>query len=130
MRRKPTTIRYLVSPYNAGETFDRLAHPENYDKPALYFGELLSFADERWAVWYAERRGWFVFGNYMFDQPDFDFEVINIDRRCSKDTIAQVFSSILSDSECQQAAADCILKKLSPEDYEKVIPPCRERRSA
>lgn len=128
MNRKPQP-RYIVSPYNAAEAYDRLTHPERFSKPAIYFGELLSFADPSWAQWYAERRGWFVFGNYMFEQPELiDAPIINIDGRCSKDTVAQVFSTVIDDEGCQKLVATCIVEKMSPESYMEMIPPCKERR--
>lgn len=114
--------RYIVSPYPAAETFERLAHPNKFSYPPFYYGELLSFASVEWAVWFAERRGWFVFSDYMICQPEIHAEVIRVDRRCSRQTIALIFSSVVSDTENQLLLGECVRAGKMPQDYEALIP--------
>lgn len=118
--RKPSP-RTIVSRYNGADTFDRTTHPEQYPRPAIHRGEVLSFADREWAIWFAERRGWFVFGNSLFPEIATD-DFTNVDTRCSIDTLASVFALVLEEERCQRLAAECVKNKLSPKDYEAKIP--------
>lgn len=122
MRRRKVP-RYIVSPYSAAETFERLAHPGKFAYPQFYYGELLSFACVEWAVWFAERRGWFVFSDYMISQPEICVraEMIRVDRRCSTDTIALVFSSVVSDPDNQRLLGECVRAGKTPQEYEESV---------
>ena len=120
MTRKRTAPRYIVSRYNGGDTFDRSTHPENYSRPAIYYGEVISFADREWALWFAERADRFVFGNTLFPEIVTD-DFVTADSRCSIDTLSNIFALVLEDERCQRLAAECVKNKLSPEAYEARI---------
>lgn len=115
--------RYIVSPYTPQETMNRIVRPGAYDECALYPGELLSFNDEAWARFYAERAGAHMFEDMDVKRTDAYGRglVRYIDRRCAPQTLAYVFGNIVDD-EFVWLLGGCLSEGLSPDEYLECIP--------
>lgn len=128
MKRQRTLIRYIVSRYDAGETYDRLTHPQLFTYPPFYEGEILSFLDSEWAIWYATKRDWYVFLNTVIEKPGIVYNPIRVDKRLSRESIKTVFATVVSDPTHLEVLADCFANGLSPREYEYKITPRNTRK--